>query len=331
MFVLVSLSAVAVASFALFHGGAAPSSQGGSMASPTQATVGTATVDGLPVHTVAGLLAERAAGKAVGGPLALRGYWSVRRLGNFCNFSRGQPGALEIYCADGQWGITDADEAILEFEAHDFRAATQASAKSAHLTPWFASDAIHSQLFMLPASHWPPVPIVVLGHFDDPQAAACRPEAITLCKDRFVIDRVVTFDPTAVPAPTASPMPTPFPVADPPAPPFTEQQCFAGLPKSFIGWAKVGDLGISLEKGWDPNEYVFAMVTRDLVAIGDPTVQGEDTWHADPAYPGHQVRWWGRQACFTQEAGTIYGGTIAGSTYLEVDDGRHIVAPYPFF
>ena len=35
-----------------------------------------------------------------------------------------------------------------------------------------------------------PWPVVVLGHFDDPMAAACRPEDRTICEDRFVIDRL---------------------------------------------------------------------------------------------------------------------------------------------
>jgi len=199
------------------------------------------------------------------------------------------------------------------------------------LTPWFASSEIRDQLFTLPGPRWTPVPIVVVGHFDDPKADECRPAMRTRCQDRFVIDRIVEFDPKAAPSPTPSPSQTPFPVAEPPAAPLTEDVCFTGIRKAFVGWTRVGDLGIKLKETWDPNEYVYALVTLDEVPIGDPTVQGEDTWHLDPTYLGHKVRWWGRQVCFAQEASTINSGTVEGSTFLEIDDGRHIPSPYPYF
>jgi len=290
-------------------------------------------IDGVPIMSVAELLAGRAAGSASGGPYALRGYWSVRTFPHACGNPGppGQPGELEIACSDGEWGITDASEAILEVEQHDFRGATQTVARSAHLTPWFASTEVRTSLFAMPDQHWTPVPIVVIGHFDDPKADLCRQEARQLCLDRFVIDQVVDFDPAAVPSPTPSPSPTPFPTNDPPPAPLTEAQCFAGVEKSFVGWSRLGDLGIRLKDGWDPNEYVYTLVTANVVPIGDPTVQGEDTWHSDDRYAGRKVRWMGRQACLSQESTSVYSATVIGSTYLEIDDGRKVFAPYPFF
>jgi hypothetical protein len=164
---------------------------------------------------------------------------------------------------------------------------------------------------------WGPVPIVVVGHFDDPKAAECRAEARQLCLDRFVIDRVVMYDPASVPAPTPSPTPTPFPVADPPPALFTSKYCYNGVAKSFVGWTTTAELHIPVER----QGYVYAMVTRDVILIGD--------WYDNANYPGHKTRYWGRGVCLTQQAGFIEFEQVLGSTYIEVDDGRHIVGPGP--
>lgn len=129
------------------------------------------------------------------------------------------------------------------------------------------------------------------------------------------------FDPASVPAPTPSPTPSPFPLADPSPAPFVDDWCHAGVAKSFVGWAKVDTLGINLKPGWDPEEYVYAMVTRDVVPIGDATIRSEDGWHDDATYPGHKVRWWGRYVCMAQDLGLLTGATVIGTTYLGPADG----------
>lgn len=282
------------------------------------------TVDGLTVQSVSQLLAARAAGQAKGGPYALRGYWTNRTTMHTCAApSNGSPGELEIYCRDGEWGITERDEEILHVDIQ--QRANETSVRSTpasgpHLTPSVPSNADTQRLFELPfvnGQFWPPVAITVIGHFDDPKAADCRAEARQLCLDRFVVDRIVQFDPDSVPAPVPSPTQTPFPVADPPPALFSDRECYDGVAKKSRGWVLFNDLDIQVE---GPG-YVYAMVTRDVIPIGD--------WWDNPSYPGHRTRWWGRGVCYAVEEGSTGYGSVKGTTYLEVDDGRHIVGPAP--
>lgn len=225
--VLITAVAVALALvgvLALAGGPSIPPSPPASPApSPSRAATFPTTVDGLTVQTVSELLALRAAGQAKGGPFALRGYWTNDNFIHTCvpPPPDEQPGELELRCNDGEWGITELDEPILDV---NFETGQQNRAKGPHLTPYM--DGIHGTSSPPPDvvalfGSWrrPPVPIVVVGHFDDPRAADCRGEARQLCLDRFVIDRVAMFDPNSVPAPTPSPTATPFPFSDPPPTP----------------------------------------------------------------------------------------------------------------
>lgn len=299
--------------------------------SPSAAATFPTTVDGLTVQSVSELLAARSAGDVAGGPHALRGYWTDRAYGHFCNpGGGGEPGELQIYCHDGEWGITEFDEAILTVDIDQFGASRTVPAAGPHLTPWVPSNADTARLFSsrgVPGLEWAPVPIVVLGHFDDARAAECPPQARQTCLDRFVIDRIVQFDPASVPAPTPSPTPTPFPISDPPPAPLSDVDCQHGAPKSFTGWTTLGELDITLVPGWDPKAYVYAIVTRDAVPIEDPSLA--DNWFDNPSYPGHKTRWWGRQVCFAQEPGGVMGGVVKGTSFLEVDDGRRIFGLAP--
>ena len=58
-----------------------------------------------------------------------------------------------------------------------------------------------------------------LGHFDDPLAADCSPEARQICLDRLVVDKIAYFAPDRAVAPslepTSSPVPTPTAVETP--------------------------------------------------------------------------------------------------------------------
>lgn len=151
--------------------------------SPTPSGLPT-TVDGLRILSVGEALEARAAGGLKDQPVALRGYWSGLASAHSCPYALDQPGELELYCHDGEDGITERDEPILR-------------AAGPHLTP-FVPETFARRLFARPIANGqqlPPVPIVVVGHFDDPRAADCRPQARQLCRDRFVIDRIVSFGP----------------------------------------------------------------------------------------------------------------------------------------
>jgi hypothetical protein len=334
---LVPIAAVLVGAVALTGGS---SVQPSATSTPTRSTASTSSaseppraeatmpsvVEGLTIQTVSELLAARAAGDAPGGPYALRGYWTDRTYGHTCGapLSRdGQPGELELYCSDGEWGITERNEAITDLTIQ--RRANETSiggppAAGPHLTPLVPSTDEMQPLFAVnyqKGGFWAPVPIVVVGHFDDPRAADCRKSARQLCRDRFVLDRVVTFNPDSVPAPTPSPTPTPFPRDSPPPALFANEECYRSAPKSFTGWIPFSELDIGLE---GPG-YVYAMVTRDVVPIGK--------WYANPRYPGHKTRSWGRGVCYAVDPGSVGFAAVTGTTFLEVDDGRHIEGGSP--
>jgi hypothetical protein len=127
----------------------------------------------------------------------------------------------------------------------------------------------------------------------------------------------VTFDPNSVPAPTPTPTLPPVAAADLPPALFANKDCYQGVAKSFVGWTTTPTLNIPVER----EGYVYAMVTRDVILIGD--------WYDNANYPGHKTRYWGRGVCLTQDAGSIEFEQVIGTTFVEVDDGRHIVGPGP--
>jgi hypothetical protein len=234
-----------------------------------------------------------------------------------------ETGDLELYCTDGEWGITEQDEEIQHLDIKHQANQTSFSSTPAtgpHLTPWVPNDADAKRLAGLPfvnGQFWPPVPIVVVGHFDDPKASECAAEVRQKCLDRFVIDRIVSFEPDSVPSPAPTPSPTPFPIADPPPALFSDDQCYDGVAKSFSGWKLFSDLDIQV----DGPGYVYAMVTRDVIPIGD--------WFDTGRFPGHETRWWGRGVCYALDDTSMEFGSVTGTTFLEVDDGRHIEEAAP--
>ena len=292
--------------------------------SPSATATFAVTVDGLPVQSVGELLAARAAGRAVGGPYVLRGFWSYRPMMVTCGYVP-PGGVLEPECGDGTWGITERDEEIFHFDSNTEEGT---GAAGPHLTPYVdrsSADArrLFEHLDGANGQPWPPVPIVVVGHFDDPRAAECRPNLRQGCADRFVLDRIVMFDPDSVPAPTPTPRPTPFPIAHPPPPLFTSKSCYPDRVKSFTGWATAADLHI--ESHWPSTGYGYAMVTRDVIPV-----QG---WWDNPRFPGHLSRWWGHAVCYARDPyiPKFYQGTVDdGATFVEVDDGRRIPGKAPF-
>jgi hypothetical protein len=272
------------------------------------------TVDGLPVMTVSEALAARADGGLADQPVAVAGYWSDGSSAHSCAAPDGPTGELEYYCHDGEFGITELDESIMAIDRHGY----VTEAIGPHLTPWFPNDLDRlGELFGLPivnGQRYPPVPIVVVGHFDDPRAADCRPAARQLCLDRLVVDRIAALDIDVVPTPGVTPTPTPFPS---PAPSglFPPEWCGGDVPHSFVGWTTTAELQLPFER----EGHVWAVVTAEPVLLG-----GEE-WNDDPAGSGHKFRWWGRQICIAEEGDTsgMTFGSVPGTSYQEWDDGRH--------
>jgi hypothetical protein len=134
------------------------------------------TVDDLRVLPVREVLADRAAGGLKSQSVAVRGYWSSTPVLVSCAAPQAEPGALELYCLDGVFGITDERRSI-DYEG-------------TYLTP-FVDSAFSAALFK-GSRRVSPEPITAIGHFDDPRAAQCRAIARKLCLDRFVMDRIVS-------------------------------------------------------------------------------------------------------------------------------------------
>ena len=94
------------------------------------------------------------------------------------------------------FGITEADE-LIETPTPQGSLPPRGPAL---LMP-FVRDVDTTESFGLPYINdqpHPPVPIVVIGHFDDPRAAECPPTSRQACLDRMVIDEIVEFKPRAV-------------------------------------------------------------------------------------------------------------------------------------
>jgi hypothetical protein len=277
----------------------------------TSSTPAPSTVGGLHIYTVSELLDARLAGTVEGGPIALRGFWTERLIGHSCSPPMKPVGELELGCYEGEWGITERDESIGELTV-DSRFVP---ASGPHLTP-FIPDDLWSRLGqseIINGQRPRPVPIVVVGHVDDPRAKDCQAEAAQRCADRFVVDRIVDYRPEAVPTPGVTPSPTPFPFDSPPAPPFDVADCAGDGPYSFVGWIAGKDL--KLDRSVPTTAY--AAITRDVIQVGD--------WIDDPGGSGHQFRTMGRRICFAAEwdQGTIGFAEVPGTAYRDWDDGHH--------
>jgi hypothetical protein len=268
------------------------------------------------VYTVSEAIAARDAGELGSDQITLTGYWSDRSFGHSCGAPPQPQGELELGCHDGEFGISEANEAIGRLTP----AGQWIPAESAHLSPWGTED-IGRRLVTLPLADgvpFPPVPIVVVGHFDDPRAADCRPQARQLCRERFVLDEIVSFDPASVPPPTPTPEPTPFPDPPPPAP-FGPEACAGDVEYSFVGWTTTAELGTDAQR----EGHVFAMVTEEQVPLGD-------WWDEDLEGPLQPSRWWGQRICFTTdveaaafpEGPPILFDHVDGTTFREWQDGR---------
>ena len=230
------------------------------LASPPAATVAPALSPSVPpALTVSEALARRDAGELGDDPIVLAGYWTNRAFGHSCAPPRGQPGELELYCHDTEYGITERYEAIGELTPRS----EWIPAAGPHLTPYVAEDLLQGLGAGLMGLPLPPVPIVVRGHFDDPRAANCRPAAIEACRDRLIVDGILVFDLENAPVPTPSPAPTPFP-SPAPAALFGPDSCAGDVAYSFAGWTTTDELGIDFSR---PG-HVYAMITADPIPLG---------------------------------------------------------------
>ena len=292
----------------------------------TPASNGPGFVDGKPIMTVSQVLAARAAGGLLEATVAVGGWWSNAQIGHSCAAPSGNPGELELYCSDGEFGITELDEPIEVVDAQGY--VTPPSGP--HLTPWFDSHIPGvDELFLLPiinGQRYPPVPIVVVGHFDDPLAAQCRPEERKLCQDRLVVDRIVSFDAGSVATPAPTPTPTPFP-SPAPSPLFDASRCDGDVPYSFVGWTTTDALNIEFER---PG-HVYAMVTRDVVQL----TKG---WQEDGNGSGHKFQIWGQHVCLAEEdphnpgpASMMEFSSVMGTQYVLWDDGRRTPGTSPIY
>jgi hypothetical protein len=274
-----------------------------------------ASVDGYKVMTVSEVLQARSGGGLSKATVAVGGYWSDGSVGHSCVPPEGKVGDLQYRCVDGEFGITERYEPIMIIDQFGY----ETVAVGPHMTPWIPNDLPGAQaLFSLPfinGQRYRPVPIVVVGHFDDPRAADCAAEAAKLCADRLVVDRIAMFNPASVPTPGVSPTPTPFPS---PAPSglFAADACFGDVPLSFLGWTTTE----ALQMPFSREGHVWAAVTRD------PVLLISDRWSTDSS--GRTFRWWARRICISEEHqdATMEFAEVPGSTYKEYEDGTRTYA-----
>jgi hypothetical protein len=152
-----------------------------------------ATVDGLPILSVSEALAGAADGTLGSSSVAVGGWWSSIMARRSCAPPVGRVGELELYCSDGEYGITELNEPI-ERVLPD---GSVAAGRGAWLTPYLDHTVRGAQeLFRVPArlgNAAVPIAIVVVGHYLDARAADCRPQAADLCRQRLVVERIVQF------------------------------------------------------------------------------------------------------------------------------------------
>jgi hypothetical protein len=286
--------------------GSSPAAAPDAETSPRATTV--TSVDGLPVRGVGAVLALRQAGGLRDQPVVVGGYWTNRSRPHSCVAPLAQTGLLEHYCVDGEYGITERNEPILRLD----EGGRAVPAIGPSLTPHFDRDALAGDLLLLGMFNYehPPIPIVVRGHFDDPRASDCRPEARQLCLDRLVVDRVVLFDIEAAWAATPPLLQATFPDGETRPAPFGPGECPQIADPGFVGWTVPAAIGLP-----DETAPIWVMVSRvDEVVFGD--------WADDPAGSGRQLRMLAKQMCAARASDEIVTrGPLPTSMYLEWSDG----------
>ena len=260
------------------------------------------------VFSVSGAISDRDAGKLGSQTIDIGGYWSDNPLMMSCPAPMRDPNPLELYCSAGS-GITERYEMAWTITSNGVETSSRETTGPL-LEPYVPSD-LRTRLS--PTVPIGPVPVVVAGHFNDTGATNCVADVRDECRNRFVIESILAYDPASAPAPPPSASPTPFPS---PAPSglFDATQCDGDVPYSFVGWTTADSLNIPM----DFTGHAWAVVTKDVVPLGE--------WNNDANTPGHFNLAMGRRVClaFDIDAG---GGGIAfsvvnGTAYRLWDDGR---------
>lgn len=257
-------------------------------------------------YTIESLLAARDADR-LDGQVEVEGFWSDRTFPHTCAPLARKPTPLEMGCHDLERGITAANEPVGTL-LEDGRFLPPSGPV---LYPYLDPEQDFPELATVAGTLSPPVTVVVLGHFDDPRAQQC-PELLLLdCRNRFVLDKVLSFESNeAVLAPT--PDPTPFPFTSPPEAKFSKERCAGDVPYAIAGWVPSTELGVDIQL---PTA-VYAMVTEEVVQIGE--------WIDDPERSGRRFRTFGRLVCIAREwdaPGTVQFTHVPGTAYREWDDG----------
>ncbi len=142
-------------------------------------------VDGLPVWSVAELIAARDSGQLHGRAAAVAG-WFAQAPMHGCAAPRERHGELERYCHKDEEIVSDRPQRLYD-PADPGR---MIEPVGAFIQPMFVG---FSQVPGLGAVDGPQA-VVMVGHVGDPLAIRCRPVARAECERAFVVDRVVSLD-----------------------------------------------------------------------------------------------------------------------------------------
>jgi hypothetical protein len=246
--------------------------------------------------------------------------------------------ALELGCFDLRQGITDAEVPVGAFVEGRFES-TQAPVVHPYWPPSLASDPEATALLEVTSATAEgsavPVSVTIIGHFDDPLAADCPPDADPPCADRFVVDDVIAFDaPAAASAAAAAPSGSPFPFDSPPPPPTWMENCTQPRDPDTARPGDPVDPALSSE-GWvSKSEVPFDFPTHDQVPemvyfgiVAEAMPLG--IWMDDPAAPGERFRWWGTATCVATDSWIAYGW-LPGTTFRVYEDGHRVDGGDPF-
>jgi hypothetical protein len=287
-------------------------------------------------YTVATLLSARAAGDLGGEEVLVVGWWTDLRPDTACGTPT--PSPLLVACGDGQFGLTEAEEAIGRWDGEVF-VPTDGPAFTPLLAPELPTPGLGRTLIGLrddeghPHS---PVLSTVVGQFDSPLADACPVALRQACRDRFVINEIIWAEAGPRPTPAAS-APIPDPDDPPPAmvpslvdtcrtpqPEQAEPGDPAILDVASSGWVAFEDLEVqplTLEL-MVPSApaWVYLVTTEPDVALS--------TSRPDPDGSDRTFRWIGQRACIGwSETSGIFYSTIQGTTYELWSDGERVPVP----
>ena len=162
----------------------APSQSPGALASPAVGAPFPSSVLGMPVITVAQASSLAAAGKLDSRDVAVAGYWAELELP--CPYPGSYIGALESWCRSA--GFADTPEGAKA--CVDMGTQTCSGAGQDSMAPWLMSDTLGDPDYFPGPTDVKPIPIVVIGHTDDPRELQCRPGTEEQCARDFVADRV---------------------------------------------------------------------------------------------------------------------------------------------